>query len=54
MSDVGFFLVEEVEDVLSAHVDRSGFFGAWLFEDTTPMSTADVVLVASCVYAGGA
>ena len=38
----------------SAHVDRSGFFGTWRFEDTTPMSIADVVLVALCVYAGGA
>ena len=38
----------------SAHVDWSGFFGTWWFEDTTPMSIADVVLVALCVHAGGA
>ena len=38
----------------SAHVDRLGFFGTWWFEDTTPMSIADVVLVALCMYAGGA
>ncbi len=38
----------------SAHVDRSGFFGSWWFEDTTPTPIADVVLVALCVYAGGA
>ena len=25
----------------SARVDRSGFFGTWWFEDTTPMSIAD-------------
>ena len=30
----------------SAHVDRSGFFGTWWFEDTSPRSIADVVLVA--------
>ena len=37
----------------SAHVDLSGFFGTWWFEDTTPMSIADVVLVTLCVYVGG-
>ena len=34
----------------SAHVDRSCFFGTWCFEDTTPMSIADVVLVALRVF----
>ena len=38
----------------SAHADRSGFFGTWWFEDTTPMSITNVVLVALCVYVGGA
>ena len=36
----------------SGFVDRSGFFGAWWFEDTIPMSIADVVLVALSVYVG--
>ena len=37
-----------------AHVDPSGFLGTWWFEDTTPMSIADVVLVASSVSAENA
>ena len=33
---------------------RRFFFGTWWFEDTTPMSIADVVLVALSVYAENA
>ena len=40
MSDVRVFKAR--------YVDRSGFFGIWWFEDTTPMSMADVVLVVVC------